>query len=74
MSIWAFKNQRVRFTGENSTPFQENEAKKNLVVGQIYEVEKVIEGNWFSFLVLKGFDKKQFAIEMFEGLSETEYL
>lgn len=66
-SIFIGKNRLVRFTGENSTPYQEKEAKKSLEVGKIYEVEKIIEGNWFSFIKLVGV-KGQFAIEMFEGV------
>jgi hypothetical protein len=66
-SIFVGKDKQVKFTGENSTPYQEKEAMKELEVGKIYEVDKIIEGRWFSFLKLKGI-KGQFAIEMFEGI------
>ncbi len=59
------RNDRVIFTGENSTPYQEREALKVLEVGRHYEIEKVVEGGWFSWLILKGV-KGQFAIEMFK--------
>lgn len=65
--VWLSKHKQVRFTGENSTPFQEREAKKVLEVGQVYDVEKIENGNWFSFILLKGI-KGKFAIEMFEGV------
>lgn len=61
------RNDKVIFTGENSTPYQEGIAKKALVVDGVYEIEKVIEGGWFSWLVLKGVSG-QFAIEMFKKL------
>ena len=66
-SIFIGKDKLVKFTAENSTPFQEKEALKVLDVGKIYEVEKIIQGNWFSFLKLKGI-KGEFAIEMFQGI------
>jgi hypothetical protein len=59
------RNDKVKFTGENSTPYQEREAKKVLEIGRVYEVERIIESNWFGFISLKGV-KGQFAIEMFE--------
>ena len=67
MSIFIGKDKIVKFTGENCTPYQEKEAKKVLEVGKHYEVDKIIEGNWFSYITLKGI-KGQFAIEMFEGI------
>lgn len=63
-------NDLVIFLGENSTPYQEQVAKKSLKVGEIYKIEKVVDGNWFSFLVLKGI-RGQFAIEMFEKIEEA---
>ena len=64
------KGDKVLFTGENSTPFQERDAKKVLEVGQVYTIERIVEGNWFSHLVLVGFNGK-FAIEMFEMVDKS---
>lgn len=66
-SIFIGKNRQVRFTAENSTPYQEKEALKVLEIDKVYDVEKIIEGNWFSYLMLKGV-KGKFAIEMFVGI------
>ena len=67
MSIFFAKTKLVKFTGQNSTPFQEKNALKVLEIGRVYEVDRIIEGNWFTHISLKGI-KGQFAIEMFDGV------
>ena len=58
-------NDYVIYTGTGATPYQERVANKALKIGEHYQIERIIEGNWFGFLVLKGI-KGQFAIEMFK--------
>lgn len=70
MSIFDDKSKKAKFIGENSGMYQIKEASKVLEVGKVYDVDRVIKGSFYSYLVLKGF-KQQFAIEMFDGVPEN---
>ena len=69
MNIKDVKGDKVRFTGDNVGVYTENEAKKVLKVGDIYEVDSVITSSFFTYVKLKGF-KEKFASEMFESVPE----
>lgn len=67
MNDKAISGTKIRFTGDNVGVYTENEAKKVLKVGEIYEVESVIISSFFTYVKIKGF-KEKFAAEMFEDV------
>lgn len=65
MNLDSSRGNKIIFTGENGSPFQEKEAKKLLEVGKVYEIDYIVKGNWFNYVSLKGV-KGQFPTEMFK--------
>lgn len=57
----------VKFHGVGGYPFENEQARKALEIGKIYEVEWVEVGSWSSSVTLKGIEKRYNTV-MFENV------
>lgn len=71
MNIDSTKGDKVKFTGENGSNYDQIQALKVLNVGQEYTVDKVEIGNWYSYVRLQGVNGR-FNTAMFDDVKEKE--